>query len=136
MPATPEIAAARQPSVLDATVLSNFAIIHGIHLLEPIYRGRACTTLMVVTEIQRGIEAGYQRLRPVTDILASSRPTGWLPVLGLESAKEQASYLELSRSLGTGEASCLAWQWPSRAGSSLPPTIWLLVAEPLAKECG
>ena len=109
MSATPEdITTCPRRVVLDATVLSNFAMAGQIQLLRRLYRGRACTTIMVVTEIQRGIDAGYRKLESVEGILLSLQPTGWLPVLALESAEAQALYLQLSASLGSGEASCLA----------------------------
>lgn len=105
MPETPEVPLSL---VFDNTVLSNFAAGDRISLLEQLYRGRAYTTLMVVDEIQNGLHAGYQHLQSVEEVLNPPHPTGWLHVLPLESAAEQASYIELTTSLGAGEASCLA----------------------------
>ena len=108
MPETPEASEARLSFVFDATVLSNFAAVGRIPLLEQLYRDQACTTLMVVEEIQTGLRAGYEHLQSVEEVLTPPHPTGWLRVLALESAEEQALYIELSSSLGPGEASCLA----------------------------
>jgi predicted nucleic acid-binding protein len=63
---------------------------------------------MVSEEILRGLDAGYEYLRSVRDALMPLSPTGWLPVLTVETSEEQALYRELSPSLGNGEASCLA----------------------------
>lgn len=91
--------------VFDATVLSNFARIEQFHRLEPLYSKRGVTTLMVVEEMQRGIEAGYSRLRVV---LRSLSPEGWLAVVTPEAAEERSLYVNLLATLGAGEASCLA----------------------------
>jgi len=94
--------------VFDTTVLSNFALIGQVTLLEKLYRGRAFTTLMVVDEIRRGIEAGYQHLQIIQEQLTTVSPTGWLQVLPLDRTNEQQLYAELGRWLDPGEASCLA----------------------------
>lgn len=103
MPAMPE--PAESGIVFDATVLSNFARIGQFHQLERLYAGRAWTTLMVVEEIHRGIEAGYSGLEIVRRSLA---PTGWVPVTAPETPEEQALYVDLLVALGSGEASCIA----------------------------
>jgi predicted nucleic acid-binding protein len=104
----PDIASPAYSLVLDTTVLSNFAAINQLHLLESFYQGQACTTLLVVEEIQRGARAGYSYLQPVEKIFSPLFSTGWLPVLSLQSANEQALFIEMTYSLGPGEASCLA----------------------------
>lgn len=91
--------------VFDATVLSNFARIEQFHWLEQLYSKRGATTLMVVEEVQRGIEAGYSRLQVISPSLA---PAGWLAVVTPETAEERSLYVNLLATLGAGEASCLA----------------------------
>jgi predicted nucleic acid-binding protein len=108
MPKTREVPEARLVLVFDNTVLSNFAVVDRISLLEVLYSGNAFTTLMVADEIQRGLYAGYQHLQSVQEVLNPPHPTGWLRILPLESAEEQALYIELITSFGAGEASCLA----------------------------
>ena len=108
MPETPEAPEARSSIIFDNTVLSNFAAVDRVSLLEQLYRGRAYTTLMVVDEIQSGLHAGYQHLQSAEEVLNPPHPAGWLYVLPLESAEEQALYIEMAVSLGAGEASCLA----------------------------
>ena len=98
MPETPERSETRPSVVLDTAVLSNFATVGQMSLMERLYRGRACTTLIVVGEIRHGLEIGYRQLQSVEDALTPLRTTGWLPVVALESAEEQARYIHLSSS--------------------------------------
>jgi hypothetical protein len=63
MPRTPDVRDTHLELVFDATVLSNFSVVGQCALLDLYYRGRAYTTLMVVEELQRGLEAGYEYLR-------------------------------------------------------------------------
>jgi predicted nucleic acid-binding protein len=104
----PDVTVVRPSLIFDTTVLSNFAAVGQIPLLEPLYRGNACTTLMVLEEILRGLDAGYEYLRSARDAMVSPSPAGWLPILAIETAEEQALYGELSPALGAGEASCVA----------------------------
>jgi predicted nucleic acid-binding protein len=94
--------------VFDTTLLSNFAIVEQVGLLETLYRDIACTTLMVVEELQQGLYAGYHQLQSVEQILTPFHTAGWLPVLSLERAEEKRLYAQLSPPLASGEASCLA----------------------------
>lgn len=105
MPSTPESTENRSAIVLDTTVLSNFALIGQFQLLERLYAGRACATLMVAEEIHRGIEAGYRALEVIESALG---PAGWLSVVAIQADDEHVSYVSLLASLGAGEASCLA----------------------------
>lgn len=108
MPTTPDQPAVDFSIVFDTSVLSNFAVCSQIALLERLYSDQACTTLMVVEEIRRGLDAGYQYLKSVEGILGLSRPAGWMSVIALESLEEQKLYLEFSALIAPGEASCLA----------------------------
>lgn len=93
--------------VFDNTVLTNFSIVGQTDLLQRLYQDKACTTLMVVDEIQRGLEGGYAYLQPVKEAFFPLNADGWITVLPLESPQEQALYVEFSSSLGAGEASGL-----------------------------
>ncbi len=108
MPNTHELWSKSLKFVLDTTLLSNFAIVEQISLLETLYRGKACTTLMVADELHHGLYAGYHQLQSVEEILTPLHPSGWLPVLSLELAEEKKLYTQLSPPLASGEASCLA----------------------------
>lgn len=77
-------------------------------LLKLLYMGQACTALAVADEIRRGVYAGYTYLQTAEEALFPLSPTGWLPVLTLISPQEQTLFMELSTSLASGEASCLA----------------------------
>lgn len=94
--------------VLDTTVLSNFAFIDHVALLERLYGSQACTVLAVVEEIQRGLTAGYRDLQRVVDAFARPIGTGWLSVVALDAPEQQACYLALLETLDSGEAACLA----------------------------
>jgi predicted nucleic acid-binding protein len=94
--------------IFDNTVLSNFASTERLFLLEQLYAGKPHTTLMVVEEVKRGIRDGYRYLHSLEEILKPLSPRGWLPILSIDSPEEQAMYVELSSSLGLGEASCLS----------------------------
>lgn len=108
MPEMPEGGAEGLKFVFDTTLLSNFAIVEQVTLLETLYQGMACTTLMVVEELHQGLYAGYCKLQSVEQILTPLHSTGWLPVLSLELAEEKKLYTQLSPPLASGEASCLA----------------------------
>ncbi len=97
----------RPSYIFDTTVLSNFAVAGQLALLRRLYRGNACTTLMVMEEVLRGLDAGYEYLRSVRDALSSLSVVGWLPMLAVQTPQEQALYSELPLALGPGEASCL-----------------------------
>lgn len=107
-PSMPEPGAEGLKFVFDTTLLSNFAVVEQVALLETLYRDKACTTLMVVEELHQGLYAGYYQLQSVEQILAPLHSTGWLPVLSLELAEEKKLYAQLSPPLASGEASCLA----------------------------
>lgn len=104
----PDVILVRPSLIFDTTVLSNFAAAGQVPLLERIYRGKACTTVMVLEEILRGLNAGYEYLCSARDAMVLPSPAGWLPILAMETAEEQALYGELSPALGAGEASCVA----------------------------
>jgi predicted nucleic acid-binding protein len=106
MPETHEAIASQFSIVFDTTVLSNFSAVGELALLEKLYGKTAASTLMVVAEIEEGLAAGYEHLRSVR--AASLDPKGWLSVLTLETPRAQALYIELTSSLGAGEAFCLA----------------------------
>ena len=105
MQATPEGGGVAPEIVFDTTILSNFARIGQCQWLERMYVDRAWTTLMVVEEIQHGIEVGYSEL---TDVQRALAPTGWLAVTAPENGEEQCIYVRQLAALGSGEASCLA----------------------------
>lgn len=104
----PEISSARPQIIFDNIVLSNFALIEQLAILEKLYSRRACTSLSVVDEIRRGIVAGYAGLQSLEYILRPLSPTGWLKVLDFETSREQTLFIELTSTFGAGEAACLA----------------------------
>jgi predicted nucleic acid-binding protein len=83
--------------VLDATVMSNFALVGRIELLRDVWPGDMVTTQAAWDEIQAGIDRG---LLPGDD-------WSWLDILSLTES-EQSYCEELMPPLDIGEATCMA----------------------------
>jgi predicted nucleic acid-binding protein len=94
--------------IFDATVISNFAAVERLDLLEKRYRGRAFTTIEVGDELRKGAQAGYAHLEPAVQQIEAVSPDGWLRILSPESSRERRLRLDFDHSLDAGEASCLA----------------------------
>ncbi len=84
--------------LLDNTVLSNFALVGELQLLEEYCGDKGATTTYVFREFEIGVKEGFF----VNTELA------WLKRLDFEDRKEQQLFENLSKKLGVGEASCLA----------------------------
>ena len=85
------------PTVIDTTVISNFALANALELLKEADIPGAVTTRSVLDELERGQELG--RLPP--------GDLSWLAVVDLDEAETQL-FTEIRARLGAGEASCLA----------------------------
>ena len=83
-------------SLLDNTVMSNFAVVRRPSLLRTAFGEKLATPQQAFDELQAGVEA---RTLPVLDWT-------WLPVWTMGSS-EMARYRQLFRSLNAGEAACL-----------------------------
>jgi predicted nucleic acid-binding protein len=94
--------------VFDTTVLSNFAAVGRLELLEERYRGTAFTTLEVTDELRKGVKAGYAYLELVLADVDHADQGGWIGVLVPQSAYERRLRAQFDDRLGSGEASCLA----------------------------
>jgi predicted nucleic acid-binding protein len=84
--------------LIDNTVLSNFVLVGELSLLREYCKKKGAITGHVLAEFKRGIEKG----------LFNDVNLDWLHRLDLEGSEEQALFVNLSRRLGAGEASCLA----------------------------
>ncbi|MGB4872499.1 MAG: hypothetical protein WBP47_20765 [Candidatus Promineifilaceae bacterium] len=84
-------------SLLDTTILSNFAHIQRPELIQLVLSGEAATTPTVLAELRRGEALGFV---PRVD-------WRWLPVLALTD-EEQTLADEYLTVLEAGEAECLA----------------------------
>lgn len=82
-------------SLLDNTVISNFAVVWRPNFLCTAFGETLATRQQAFDELQAGVEAGKL---PVLDWT-------WLPVWALEPG-EMARYRQLIRSLNAGEAAC------------------------------
>lgn len=83
--------------LVDNTVLSNFALVGRMDLLQLALGAHAATTLQVMKEFRAGADLGRF---PTFDF-------DWLQVLPLTS-EEETYYQHLLRRLNAGEAACLA----------------------------
>lgn len=89
--------------IFNSVSLSNFALADGLSVLKTRYAGRGIITPEVLDEIAHGMDAGYSALSDVLDLVSSR--TFREKVL---SEKERSSYRRFIRTLGSGEASCIA----------------------------
>jgi predicted nucleic acid-binding protein len=95
------------PQLLDATVLSKFAAVERLDLLQ-LTLGTAELAVTVHEEVQRGIDEGYEFLRAVDAQLASRRTDGWIGLTDLEGNEEHEAYARLLSRVQPGEAASLA----------------------------
>lgn len=89
--------------VFDSVSLSNFALADGLGVLRMRYDRRGLITPEVRVEIEHGLDAGYDALSGVLGLLR----TGCFREKAL-TLKERQSYIRWIRTLGSGEASCIA----------------------------
>lgn len=94
--------------IFDSTVLSNLVVVGALQLARSRYEGDAGTTVEVIAELREGLKAGYGHLRSALEQIESVEPSGWIAVMSPRSPEEHRLRLEFDRSLGAGEASCLA----------------------------
>ena len=93
--------------IFNTTALSNFAAAGRLDLLAARYRQHAFTTIEVGDELRRGFHAGYAYLKTAWQQIETVSSTGWLRVIGPESAVEYQLRAEFDELLDPGEASCL-----------------------------
>ena len=93
-------------ALTNSTVLSNFAQVGRIDLLRSVF-GKIYVPHEVQEEVLQGIEEGYLFLEPIADEVGVGSDC-WLELVGFERPDEEQSFREYARSLGYGEASCLA----------------------------
>lgn len=94
---------ARALYFFDSVVLSNFALSDCIALIVNRYGKRAVLTSEVLDEIAQGIAAGYTPLHAIVDRITNDE----LGTAVLEKT-ERLQYTALLKTLGSGEASCIA----------------------------
>ena len=87
----------------DTVALSNFALAGRLEVLVARYGVCLQITNEVLDEISDGVAAGHGALAGILALAAA----GAVSVTGLETA-ERELYVELLRTLGPGEASCIA----------------------------
>ena len=88
----------------DTVTLSNFALADRLDLLVSRYGTDLCVTEEVRTELAQGVMVGYENLTAIEEIIGEVRFNTASPM----SPGESREYRELLRTLGPGEASCIA----------------------------
>jgi predicted nucleic acid-binding protein len=91
------IVAVSRPTLLDNTILTNFALVDRAELVVQLWPTAACTTAAVVAEYAVGVAEG---LLPAD---------AWIDLPVVELTGEEAAFADhLSSRLGAGERTCLA----------------------------
>lgn len=94
--------------IFDTTVLSNLGAVGRVDLLAERYHDTAFTTVEVIDELRKGIQAGYGYLDKILQQVDGVAQEGWLRILMPESVAEHRLRAEFDLVLQSGEASCLA----------------------------
>ncbi len=97
--------------ISNTTVLSNFATIGQLPLLQALYPVLHISTA-VYAEIQAGQDEGYAFYAGIETHIYPFSPAGWIHLTGLQEKAELQLLGQLPRSLHSGEASCLAIAGP------------------------
>ncbi|RME83107.1 MAG: DUF3368 domain-containing protein [Caldilineae bacterium] len=92
--------------VINNTVLSNVSLVGRLDILRDLF-GKVYVTHEVREEVLRGIEEGYAFLERA-EVEIKIGEDAWLELVGFDSPEEEQSFREYARTLGYGEASCLA----------------------------
>ena len=92
--------------VFDAVVLSNFALANRIDLLTCRYGSRLLILQEILNEITAGVVACYFALHAVEKAVANAECS---PTPAISSPSERDTYRMLLRTLGSGEAACIAF---------------------------
>lgn len=93
--------------IIDTTVVSNFASIGQLDLLQQLY-GSLYLSTEVYDEIERGREEGYRFYEGIEAFIFPFAEEGWLQLTGMINQEELRLFGELPSRLHSGEKSCLA----------------------------
>jgi len=93
--------------IVNTTVLSNFAAIDQLDLLNQLY-GTIHIPTEVYKEVQVGLEEGYQFYAGIAQLIHPFVEDGWIQLTGMVDEQELRLLGELPPSLHQGEAACLA----------------------------
>lgn len=95
------------PALIDATVLSHFAAVNRLDLLQA-YAPDARVATEVGSEIQDGVAFGYSFLSRVTALFKPPNTHGWLVLTEVSGSEERTFFNGVLRQLQAGEAASLA----------------------------
>lgn len=93
--------------LINSTVLSNFAAIERLSLLQALY-GIVYIAQAVYEEAQDGLEEGYTFLARIDEFIFPFHAEGWLHLVNLEGETELQLYQQTPPKLHRGEAVSLA----------------------------
>ena len=89
---------------IDTITLSNFALVGRLGILNERFGARLLVTSEVRDEVSDGIVAGYHELHDIETAIIEKELNQSNPL----TEEERETYRELLRTLGAGEASCIA----------------------------
>jgi len=94
------------PFIVNTTVISNFAEVNRLDMLQLAFDELAITT-QVYEEIQAGLSQGYDFYQNIDSHILPFSADGWLQLMTLQGTEELQLYGSLLKQLHSGEASSL-----------------------------
>lgn len=93
--------------ISNTTVISNFASISQLGVLQKLFN-LLYISPEVFTEIQTGLDEGYQFYKELPQQVHLLSPVGWIRLTSMSAEAEFMLFTSLLSTLHSGEASCLA----------------------------
>jgi predicted nucleic acid-binding protein len=93
--------------ISNTTVISNFASINRLDILQRLFDFLYISS-EVFTEIQTGLDEGYQFYAELQQQVHPLSPVGWIRLTSMSAEAEFVLFTSLPSKLHSGEASCLA----------------------------
>lgn len=93
-------------TIINTTVLSNFAVIEQIDLLRKLF-GTLHLPTEVYEEINIGLEEGYLFYKTIPEFIYPIKPDGWLKLTSFANNAELRDLANLPSGLHAGESACL-----------------------------
>ena len=94
-------------TLVDTTVLSNFAAVGRLELLKQL-QGHLYLPNEVYEEVLNGLEEGYGFYTGIEDQISPIAEDGWMELVSMVTEEEIRLFQSLPRRLHHGEAACLA----------------------------
>ena len=94
-------------TIANTTVISNFACIGQLALLQRLYC-KLYISVQVYEEIQAGLDEGYRFYTSFENQIFPFSQRGWIYLVSMEHAEEFQQFRQFPARLHSGEASCIA----------------------------